>query len=76
MPKIFEYLGILIFFYSNEHEPIHVHAKKGEFESKAEIYILEGEIDEVKWIDPKELAQYFTTDLAPGVARYLNIAKK
>ena len=28
MPKIFEYLGILIFFYSNEHEPIHVHAKK------------------------------------------------
>jgi hypothetical protein len=35
MPKIFEYLGILIFFYSNEHEPIHVHAKKGEFESKA-----------------------------------------
>ncbi len=35
MPKIFEYLGILIFFYSNEHEPIHVHAKKGEYESKA-----------------------------------------
>ena len=27
MPKIFEYLGILIFFYSNEHEPIHVHGK-------------------------------------------------
>lgn len=21
MPKIFEYLGIVIFFYSNEHEP-------------------------------------------------------
>ena len=35
MPKIFEYLGILIFFYSNEHEPIHVHAKKGAYESKA-----------------------------------------
>ena len=42
MPKIFEYLGILIFFYSNEHEPIHVHAKKGEFESKAEFYIING----------------------------------
>lgn len=27
MPKIFEYLGILIFFYSNEHEPVHVHGK-------------------------------------------------
>ena len=48
MPKIFEYLGILIFFYSNEHEPIHVHAKKGEFESKAEFYIIEGIIKEIK----------------------------
>lgn len=47
MPKIFEYLGILIFFYSNEHEPIHVHAKKGEFESKAEIFLIEGEIERV-----------------------------
>jgi hypothetical protein len=35
MPKIYEYLGILIFFYSYEHEPIHVHAKKGDNESKA-----------------------------------------
>ena len=48
MPKIFEYLGILIFFYSNEHEPIHVHAKKGEFESKAEFYIIDGVISEIK----------------------------
>jgi len=48
MPKIFEYLGILIFFYSNEHEPIHVHAKKGEFESKAEFYILDGRVSEIK----------------------------
>ena len=48
MPKIFEYLGILIFFYSSEHEPIHVHGKKGEFESKAEFYIVNGEISEIK----------------------------
>ncbi len=48
MPKIFEYLGILIFFYSNEHEPIHVHAKKGEFESKAEFNIVNGEISEIR----------------------------
>lgn len=48
MPKIFEYLGILIFFYSNEHEPIHVHAKKGEYESKAEFYIINGDISEIK----------------------------
>jgi hypothetical protein len=48
MPKIFEYLGILIFFYSNEHEPIHVHARYNEFESKAEFYIVNGEIVEIK----------------------------
>jgi hypothetical protein len=40
MPNIFEYLGILIFFYSNEHEPIHVHGKHGGFESKAEFSLL------------------------------------
>ena len=48
MPRIFEYLGILIFFYSNEHEPIHVHAKYEDFESKAEFYIVDGEIVEIK----------------------------
>ena len=48
MPKIFEYLGILIFFYSNEHEPIHVHGKYESFESKAEFYIVDGKIVEIK----------------------------
>ncbi len=48
MPKIFEYLGILIFFYSNEHEPIHVHARKGEYESRAEFYIENGEVIEIR----------------------------
>jgi uncharacterized protein DUF4160 len=47
MPKIYEYLGILILFYSNEHEPIHVHAKKGESESKAEFYLSNGLITEI-----------------------------
>lgn len=53
MPKIYEYLGILIYFYSNEHEPIHVHAKKGEFESKAEFFIINGLISEIKITDIK-----------------------
>jgi len=48
MPKIFEHLGILIFFYSNEHEPIHVHAKYDGLESKAEFYIVGGKIVEIK----------------------------
>lgn len=48
MPKIFEYLGIIIFFYSNEHEPIHVHATYDSFESKAEFYIFNGKISEIR----------------------------
>jgi hypothetical protein len=48
VPKIFEYLGIVIYFYSNEHEPIHCHGKCGEFESKAEFYLDNGKITEIK----------------------------
>ena len=34
MPKLYKYLGIIVFFYSNEHEPIHVHGRYGNCESK------------------------------------------
>lgn len=47
MPKLFEYLGIIIMFYSNEHEPIHVHGKFQGMESKAELIIIEGKLVEV-----------------------------
>ena len=47
MPKLYEYLGIIIFFYANEHEPIHVHARKGEYESKAEIIVVDGVVNEI-----------------------------
>ena len=66
MPKIFEYLGILFYFYSNEHEPIHVHAKHGGHESKAEFIIVNGKIIEInitnvkgyKPLRPKELRDF------------------
>jgi hypothetical protein len=48
MPKISEYLSIHRFFYSNEHEPIHVHGKSDGCESKAEFYIVDGKIVEIK----------------------------
>ena len=63
MPKIFEYLGILLFFYSNEHEPIHVHAKKGEFESKAEFFIENGIITEIKITNIKGMKPLIGKDL-------------
>ena len=27
MPKLYEYFGLIVMFYANEHEPIHVHGK-------------------------------------------------
>lgn len=48
MPKIYTYLGIMILFYSNEHEPIHVHGKYQGHESKAEIIIENGKIREIR----------------------------
>ena len=48
MPKLYEYLGIVIFFYSNEHEPIHVHGRYGEFESKIEIVLKDGIVQAIK----------------------------
>jgi hypothetical protein len=48
MPKLYEYLGIIIFFYSNEHEPIHVHGRYGDAESKIEIVIKNGVVQGLK----------------------------
>ena len=44
MPKLYEYFGLVVFFYANEHEPIHVH---GEFQgghARAEIILQNGKV--------------------------------
>lgn len=41
MPKIFEYFGFVFFFYSNEHEPIHVHVMRGDRQTVFEIFLEE-----------------------------------
>lgn len=48
MPKLFEYFGLIILFYSNEHQPIHVHGKYQGKENKAEIIFENGEFKEVR----------------------------
>lgn len=48
MPKLYEYLGIVVFFYSNEHEPIHVHGRYGNCESKIEIILKDGVVHDLK----------------------------
>jgi len=44
MPKIFEYFGLVFFFYANEHLPVHVHVSKAEFESKIELIFENGKL--------------------------------
>lgn len=34
MPTLFYYLGLRFYFFSNDHEPIHVHVSAGEKEGK------------------------------------------
>ena len=46
MPKIYEYFGFIFLFYANDHEPIHVHAEKGDMECKFWLLIEEVEIKE------------------------------
>ena len=49
MPKLYEYFGLIIFFYSNEHEPIHVYGKYQNTEGKAEFIIDNGKIIEIRY---------------------------
>ena len=48
MPTIYKYLGIRIFFYSDDHQPIHVHGVHQHRESKAEIITKDGKIGEIR----------------------------
>ena len=56
MPKLYEYMGLMIMFYSREHEPVHVHCKYQDTESKAEIMFENGKFVgiEIKEIPGKE----------------------
>ena len=49
MPKLYEYLGILVYFYSNEHEPIHVHGRHAGRESRADIILENGRVTHIEF---------------------------
>jgi len=44
MPKLYEYFGLIVMFYANEHEPVHVHGKFQGRESRAELILVNGAI--------------------------------
>ena len=53
MPKIFEYFGFIFYFYSNEHEPIHVHVMHGARESIFDLIMMDGELAELHMREKK-----------------------
>jgi hypothetical protein len=54
MPTIFKFFGMQFYFWSNEHEPVHIHVKKGRCFAK---FVIEPEIEliENKGLKPQEL---------------------
>lgn len=49
MPKLIEYLGLILRFFSNEHEPIHIHAFYKECQTKIEFTIENGIITMINY---------------------------
>ena len=47
MPKLDEYFGLIFLFYSKEHEPIYVHGKFQDKESKTERLFENGKFKEI-----------------------------
>ena len=49
MPKLYEYFGLIVMFYANEHDPVHVHGKLQGRESRAEIILIDGLVNEIRF---------------------------
>lgn len=47
MPDIYRYFGYVFFFYSNEHDPIHVHVQHDHHESVFDIIMEDGKVKEI-----------------------------
>jgi hypothetical protein len=49
VPKLYEYFGLIVMFYANEHDPVHVHGKSQGRESRAEIIVINGKVNEIRY---------------------------
>jgi len=73
MPKIYKYLGIVIFIPSNDHDPIHVHARCGDAIVAVYLYVENGVVRTVRYQEKKgkfTVAQM--NDLKKFVAKHKN----
>ena len=80
MPKIFEYFGFIFLFYSNEHEPIHVHVNKEGHEAIFEILMEGGKLTELRRRTSNKMLPLSEKDAATAEAfvrkYYKNIVEK
>ena len=90
MPKLYEYFGLIVLFFSREHDPIHVHGRYQDREMKAEIIIEKEEIIEIRikpvsmkkplrepqLSDFEKLVHHFARDIVRKWADYFLHGKK
>lgn len=63
MPDIYRYFGFVFFFYSNEHDPIHVHVQHDNHESVFEIIMDNGEVKDINVRQKQGVPSLNTKDL-------------
>jgi hypothetical protein len=49
MPKLYEYFGLIVLFYANEHDPVHVHGKCQGRECRAELIVENGMVFDIRY---------------------------
>lgn len=49
MPKLYEYFGLTFLFYSDDHDPMHLHVQSGDREGIIMLIIVEGILVELRW---------------------------
>ncbi|MBR3947340.1 MAG: DUF4160 domain-containing protein [Bacteroidales bacterium] len=53
MPKIYTYKGVGLWFWSNEHDPIHIHARSGGAVIVVKLYVRDGKVYRVTYTPDK-----------------------
>ena len=49
MPKLYEYFGLVFLFYSDGHDPMHLHVQAGSREGIIMLIMVEGQLEELRW---------------------------
>lgn len=73
MPKLYEYLGIVIFFYSEDHKPIHIHANYDGNNMKVSFFIKDEKIYRITY---QEINGKFSSSKLKHLKAFINAFKE